>query len=194
MKECGSSPLLIAVGTEAKGSDAEDVEIAALLARGERESAFNLLFRVHWAKVVALGFRLTRDPAEASDIAQDTFILVHRGLAGYRNEGRVVAWLMKIALHVGLKERARRKRWRMVDLRALVSAPMRAERDSQSDERVGQAMAALSDDQRAVLSLFAIEGLKHADIAETLGVPEGTVWSRLHHARKRLQQVLRDPS
>jgi RNA polymerase sigma-70 factor (ECF subfamily) len=179
---------------ESQEADREDAEIAALLARGESKTAFDRLFRAHWAKVAALGFRLTRDPAEASDIAQDTFILVHRGLPGYRGEGRVVAWLMKIALHVGLKERARRKRWKADGMRALEWVPARGERDARSDGRLGKALAMLPDDQRAVLSLFAVEGLKHAAIAEVLGVPEGTVWSRLHHARKRLQEVLGDPS
>ena len=97
---------------------------------------------------------------------------------------------MKIALHVGLKEQARRKRSRTVGMHALESVHARAEPDATSDERLGRAMAALSDDQRAVLSLFAVKGLTHAEIAEALGVPEGTVWSHLHHARKRLQDVL----
>ena len=167
-----------------------DAPIEALLARGEREAAFNRLFRAHWGKVVSLGFRLTRDPAAASDIAQDTFILVHRGLEGYRGEGRVVAWLMKIALHVGLKERARRKRSQTVGMNALLSVPAHADRRANPEGRLAEALANLSDDQRAVLSLFAVEGLKHGEIAEALGVPEGTVWSRLHHARKRLQEML----
>ena len=56
--------------------------------------------------------------------------------------------------------------------------------------KVLRAMARLPTEQRAVLSLFALEGLKHKEIAEVLGVPEGTVWSRLHAARKRLQMEL----
>jgi len=188
LKVLGSWATFISVDLQQHASG--DAEIAAFLARGERETAFNRLFRAHWAKVVALGFRLTRDPAAASDIAQDTFILVHRGLEGYRGEGRVVAWLMKISLHVGLKEQARRKRSRTVGMQALLELPARPDRGASPGERLGQAMASLSDDQRAVLSLFAVEGLTHAEIAEALGVPEGTVWSRLHHARKRLQEVL----
>ena len=177
---------------EASEGISGDGEIAILLARGDCEAAFTRLFHAHWTKVVALGFRLTRDPEEASDIAQETFVLVHRGLPGYRGEGRVVAWLMKIALHVALKERARRKRLHTLSMNALEALPARAEPDAVLNERLGRAMAALPDDQRAVLSLFAIDGLKHAEIAEALGVPEGTVWSRLHHARRRLQELLGD--
>jgi len=167
-----------------------DAEIVALLARGEQEAAFTRLFRAHWTKVVQLGYRLTRDPIEASDIAQETFVLVHRGLAGYRGLGCITAWLMKIALHVALKERARRKRSRTIGIEALATLPARVEPERLPNERVERAMAGLPDDQRAVLSLFAVEGLKHAEIAEALGVPEGTVWSRLHHARRRLEELL----
>ncbi len=190
MKESGSKKTLIVV--EAPGVNVGDEEIAAHLARGEREAAFNRLFRAHWGKVVSLGYRLTRDSEAASDIAQETFILVHRGLAAYRGEGRLVAWLMKIALHVGLRERARRKRSPTIALHTLESLPAQANADVALNDRLAEAMTALSEDQRAVLSLFAVEGLKHAEIAEALGIPEGTVWSRLHHARKRLQELLGD--
>ena len=52
------------------------------------------------------------------------------------------------------------------------------------------ALASLGAEHRAVLSLFAVEGLRHAEIAEVLGIPEGTVWSRLHIARKLLAAAL----
>lgn len=64
----------------------------------------------------------------------------------------------------------------------------------QEAERLHRAMQTLSADHRAVLSLFALDGLSHARIAEVLGIPEGTVWSRLHLARKRLRAALDDRS
>jgi RNA polymerase sigma-70 factor (ECF subfamily) len=57
--------------------------------------------------------------------------------------------------------------------------------------RVHAAMLRLPAEHRAVLSLLALEGLSHREVAEVLGVPEGTVWSRLHAARRRLSEVLR---
>ena len=53
-----------------------------------------------------------------------------------------------------------------------------------------RAMNALSFEHRLTLSLFAVAGMTHAEIAETLGVPEGTVWSRLHHAKRKLGELL----
>ena len=57
-------------------------------------------------------------------------------------------------------------------------------------EKLSSAMDRLSAEHRIVISLFAVDGLKHAEIAGILGVPEGTVWSRLHAARERLAQEL----
>ena len=55
---------------------------------------------------------------------------------------------------------------------------------------MARALSSLSFEHRLVLSLFAVAGLTHAEIAETLGVPEGTVWSRLHHAKRKLCELL----
>jgi RNA polymerase sigma-70 factor (ECF subfamily) len=188
LKESGRSRTFVSV--EASNDRGEEREVVALLERGEREAAFTRIFRAHWAKVVALGFRLTHDPMEATDVAQETFLLVHRGLGSYRGQGPIVSWLMKIALHVAFKERKRRKRSRTVHPAALESVPARPTPEGSPDERLGLALASLPEEQRAVLSLFAVEGLKHSEIAEALGIPEGTVWSRLHHARRKLHELL----
>jgi len=55
---------------------------------------------------------------------------------------------------------------------------------------MARAIASLSFEHRLVLSLFAVAGLTHAEIAEALGVPEGTVWSRLHHAKRKLADLI----
>jgi RNA polymerase sigma-70 factor (ECF subfamily) len=62
----------------------------------------------------------------------------------------------------------------------------------ESSERIALAVNRLRADHRVVLSLFAVDGLKHSQIAEILGLPEGTVWSRLHVARKELMRELGD--
>ena len=56
--------------------------------------------------------------------------------------------------------------------------------------RLHSAMEQLSEEQRAVVALFAVEGLSHEQIAEVLGVPTGTIWSRLHVARKKLSEAM----
>jgi RNA polymerase sigma-70 factor (ECF subfamily) len=171
------------------GDFLKDLSLTGILSGvDDQRPQFEELFRAHWPKVVALGFRLSRDPAEAADIAQETFIAVHRGLDGYRGSGSITAWILKIALHVGLKERTRRRRRAGAGEAGLENLPAREEREGgELSERIAKALAALPDDQRSVLSLYAIDGLTHAEIAEVLGVPEGTVWSRLHHARKKLR-------
>jgi RNA polymerase sigma-70 factor (ECF subfamily) len=92
---------------------------------------------------------------------------------------------MRIALRI--KARRRPSEPPPLDLPGTTAEHIEASADA---ARVLEAMAKLPAEQRAVLSLFAIGGMKHREIAEVLGIPEGTVWSRLHAARKRLQAEL----
>jgi len=78
----------------------------------------------------------------------------------------------------------------LIGWRGELDRRIRTERDPVEVDAVARAMTTLSSEHRVVLSLFAIAGLTHAEIAETLGVPEGTVWSRLHHAKRKLGELL----
>lgn len=146
------------------------------------------------APIFALCLHLTQNRADAEDAVQDTFLAVYRGLSSFRKEAELKTWVYRIALNAALSRRARARRHsgEEVSLSAEDPAPgvetsVAARLEAQ---RLLRAMDRLSADHRAVLSLFAVEGLSHREIAEVLGVKEGTVWSRLHLARKRLAQLL----
>lgn len=149
------------------------------------------LFKTHRARVLALCLHLLGDRAEAEDALQETFLAVLRSLNGFRGDANVSTWIYRIALRAALKRKAR--------LRAHATAPLDAATNTHAEdprERIEQraeltrALESLSAEHRVVLCLFAIEGLTHKEIAEILGVPEGTIWSRLHAARKRLSASL----
>jgi RNA polymerase sigma-70 factor (ECF subfamily) len=171
-------------------------EEAALLAAvregGEaRRVAFTALYHALRGPVLSLGLHLTGRPADAEDVLQETFLQVHRGLAGFRGDSRVSTWVFQIALRAGLQIRARRRDHAELDPETPLPRDTEAAllaRDQAS--RLRAAVADLPPDQRAVLALFAVEGLGHSAIAEVLGIPEGTVWSRLHTARRRLAEVV----
>ena len=133
----------------------------------------------------ALCVNLLGNSADAQDAFQDTFVAVAQALPRFRGEANVKTWVHRIAIRTAVKLRARRRP--TDELSDQLPAPLddRAEADA-----VARAMAALSFEHRLVLSLFAIAGLTHAEIAETLAVPEGTVWSRLHHAKRKLGELL----
>ena len=139
--------------------------------------------------VHALCLNLLGNAADADDAFQETFIAVDRALPSFRGDANVKTWVHRIAIRIALKLRARRRRTDELgnELPSPTTDPIAAHADT---DAVTRALASLSFEHRLVLSLFAVAGLTHAEIAETLGVPEGTVWSRLHHAKRKLGELL----
>ncbi|MBI5067875.1 MAG: sigma-70 family RNA polymerase sigma factor [Deltaproteobacteria bacterium] len=155
-----------------------------------REEVVVELFRGHRAPLLGVCLHLTGDRADAEDALQEAFLSAHRALPAFRGEARLSTWLWRIAVRAALEVRGRRRPAAPVDpeLPAPPAEPPLLARDEA--RRVLAAMDRLPAEHRVVLSLFAAEGLRHREIAEILGVAEGTVWSRLHEARRRLAAAL----
>ena len=171
-------------------ADADDLALARRFveARGsERDAAFAEIYRVYAPRVRGLCALLLRGRAEVDDALQDTFIAVADALRGFRGDARLSTWIFRIAVRTSMRVAGRVRRHEVFDEE--VPAPGS---DLERDRRVRAAMAELPAEQRSVLALFTVEGMRHGEIAEILGVPVGTVWSRLHHARKRLAALLGD--
>ena len=145
--------------------------------------------------------RHTRDPEAAADLVQETVLRALRAEARFdlRPIG-VRPWLLTILRNAFYGEQGRRRRHRFVPLGD--DAPVEARRREVSDEgavdweqvdgRVARAVRQLPERQREVLLLSAVEGQTYAAMAEALGVPPGTVMSRLHRARGALARELAD--
>lgn len=171
---------------------------AALLARvrdsSTRAAAFDDLFAALREQVFAVCLHVTGNAADADDALQETFLAVHAALPRFRGASRLSTWVHRIAIRAAIRVRARRRP--AADVHE-VDPPARGADPVASREladRLASAMNRLSAEHRVVISLFAVDELSHAQIAEILGVPEGTVWSRLHAARKRLAAELGDVS
>ena len=159
----------------------------------EREKAIADLFAAFRSSVFALCLHVTGGRADAEDALQDCFVAVYRGLAGFRGEARLSTWVYRIAVRSALATKARRPHTSLVDGVETPSAeagPEDLAASRQQLRKLDAALERLSSEHRVVLSLFALDGLDHAEIAAILGVPAGTVWSRLHLARKRLNALL----
>lgn len=133
---------------------------------------------------------MTGHASDADDALQDCFLAVHGGLATFRGEARLATWIYRIALRSALSVRARRK-----PSESLLAEPPQEGHERQllaRDEtrRVAAAMERLAPEHRIVLSLFALDELSHKEIADILGIPEGTVWSRLATTRRELARLL----
>lgn len=162
-----------------------------LSAQKGNEKAFAGLVQRHQrrAYAVARSIVLTHDDAE--DAVQEGFLHAWRALERFRPEQAFGAWLHRIVANASL-DIARRKKVRDADeLSESVSSPfhdpaIRAELRG----RLGRALTELPERQRSVLVLHDVEGYKHSEIGETLGIPEGTARSDLHHARAALRRLL----
>ena len=161
---------------------------------------FDALFAELRAPVYKLCFRMLGNRPEAEDATQETFLAVYRALPRFRGEASPRTWVYRIALRCALKLRAQRRGAAALgddDGAALRSAaalrPEAALEARDEGRRLQAALASLPAEQRAVLSLSALEGVSHDEIAAILGIPAGTVGSRLHHARKKLMAALGAP-
>lgn len=156
-------------------------------------------FDDHGSFLLRVVTRLVGDPAAAEDVVQETFLVAHRRrreVAGYDN---IRAWLYRVAANLVRHQRrsiARRLRLEQ----ALVSAsdvvaaevgpsPLAAAEQARRAAQVRACVAQLPHKQREVFVLFELEGVEGTAIAQLLGIPENTVWTRLHHARKRFRAL-----
>jgi len=150
------------------------------------EAQFDFVYRI----VARLGGSM-----HAEDLAQEVFVVVSRRLGEYRGEGRVTTWLFRIAYRVvGAHIRRDRLRRRILELFGASVAPAQpfaitdAERAADA-RRVRAALERLSFEKRSVLVLFEVEGWSCDEISHALEVPVGTVYTRLHHARRDFQKA-----
>jgi RNA polymerase sigma-70 factor (ECF subfamily) len=135
--------------------------------------------------------------ADVDDVAQLVFMAVQKALPGFRHESKVSTWVYGIASRVVFTELRRWRRQRRLvraieserrDLRAasLESTPEAAVADRQRLLLVWNCLLKMSPKKRIVFVLHEVEGMSGPEISQALGVPEGTVWTRLHHARREL--------
>jgi len=181
------------------GTDREeeqDGRLAERAAKGDR-AAFEALVTRHRQAVYRLCWSATGNAADADDAAQETFVRLFRSLSSYDPSRPFAPWLRKIAWNTSLSlyRDARAGVPRVPESEAPEAPdpspdPEEAAERKQETERVAGAMAELPPELRTVLVLRAVEGLSYAEIAESTGVPAGTVMSRLSRARGKLAALL----
>lgn len=160
------------------------------------------LFRDHFDGVYRLVGRLLGPGAPVADIedlAQQVFVNATRALPRFRGDCKGSTWLYGIATHTTMtwiRGLGRRRRLEQAVLREptpTASSADAIERDVENRRelaRVWRALMKLSDKKRSVYLLHEIEGLPGSEVAAALGIPEATVWTRLHHARRDLLRAL----
>ena len=137
---------------------------------------------------------MTGDEHDADDAAQDAFLSALDRLETYDHARPFRPWLMRIAQNAAIDLLRRRtvRQSEALDDRAATSGRTPAQHAEVAELRgaLAVALAALPERQRVAITLFDLEGWAHAEIAEALGVPEGTVRSDVFHARHKLREAL----
>lgn len=161
--------------------------------RGNRDALGNLV-REHYARVYRFCARRLGDDL-AEDAAQETFVTMQKSLKRFGGRSSFDTWLLGIA-HNHCRNLARKRKLDPLSLDTWIeSNPAGVEPRSESSghldrEALRCALMRLSDEHREVVLLHEVDGLRYAEIAEVLGVPEGTVKSRLHHACLNMRRTL----
>ena len=167
-----------------------DEELLASIAEGDRSGLRELYDRhAHW-----LTLRISRrcaDPGLVEEVVQDTFVAVWRGAARYRGQGEVAAWIWGIGIR-RLIDRLRPRRTAWLLLPRSDSEPS-AEEEALLGIEYGDlagALNRLSPELRAVLQATVLDGLTAREAGRRLGIPTGTVKTRLMRARRHLREAL----
>jgi len=129
--------------------------------------------------------------SDVDDVTQNVFLQVFRSIGQYRKESRFETWLYRLTVNEALQYRRRNRRWPLPSLNEELATAARDGKDS-GDERelLERALSDLPEDLRVLFVLREVEGLCYRDLAEVLGIPEGTVASKLSRARQELREKL----
>ena len=169
-------------------------------------AAFRVLVERYQGRAYRLALRVLRDEDQAQDVVQDAFLKVYGSLDRFEGRSSFYTWLYRIVMNACL-DRKRRDRsdreveWDEETASGSLADPSGADPVQSGPEVeverselrgfVTRAIEALPDDARRAIQLREIDGLSYKEIAEALGIPKGTVMSRLYYARRRLQEALR---
>jgi RNA polymerase sigma-70 factor (ECF subfamily) len=164
-------------------------------ANATRERALQEIIEAWGGALFQMCLRIACNRTDAEDALQETWIDLDRGIAGFRAEAQLLTWLFRIAIRHATRIRNQRQSKPALELEdgwaeGSAGDPSRTLEQLEGARRLLGAIAELPLEQRVVLGLAAGEELPHAQIAAILGVPEGTVGSRLHTARENLKARL----
>ncbi|MGE0824151.1 MAG: sigma-70 family RNA polymerase sigma factor [Candidatus Binatia bacterium] len=186
--------------------EASDWELVRRCKENDRE-AFRELVERYQRKAVAIALGMLHDREDALEVAQEAFAKVFTGIKHFKEEASFYTWLYRIVVNLAIDRQRQRGRQPLLEreepeegesgrIEALpaetTADPYEKFKDKELRDRIWAAIDELTPAHKAVILLREVEGLSYEEISEILQCSRGTVMSRLHYARKRLQSRLRD--
>jgi RNA polymerase sigma-70 factor, ECF subfamily len=171
------------------------------------DQAFRQLIERYQRRIYQLALGMTKDPDDAMDIAQETFVRVHKYLPSFKGDSSFFTWTYRIATNLCLDAARKKGRGERIDVDEgdeaeieaamdppshALAGPARQALNQELKEKMDEALQGLSENHRAILLLREVEGLSYEELAKVLGIRKGTVMSRLFHARLKMQNKLRE--
>ena len=183
---------------EVNKSQPPDFELAKEAAAGDGK-AFEELYRRHYRRVYALTLRMMGNPTEAEDMTQEVFLQLFNKIGMFRGESAFTTWLHRMTVNQVLMH-FRKKSTRSELITDEGETPVQIVRGTENPgsmpvvDRIAleRALQQLPLGYRTVFVLHDIEGYEHYEIADMLGIAEGTSKSQLHKARLKLRQLIRE--
>lgn len=160
-------------------------------ARRGQASAFEQLFHTHGGRMKSVAMNLLGNTADAEDAVQEAFLKLYRSLPGFKGESLLSTWLYRILVNtcydMGRRRRRRAEPPAPEPEQAPAPDPPAPEADLPLRLTLERAVAGLREPQRTVFLLYEVEGFKHREVAQILGIPEGTSKHALFMAKRNLQ-------
>jgi RNA polymerase sigma-70 factor (ECF subfamily) len=192
-------------------SELTDLEAVARASQGDHE-AFRVLVERYQGRAYRLALRVMRDEEQAKDVVQEAYLKAYRSLDRFEGRSSFYTWFYRVVMNLCFDQKRRQPPGRQVEwdeehaLETPVGTGLDAVDPSRRSEAgpagdlerselraaVQDAIEELPDDARQTLLLREVDGLSYAEISKLLGIPKGTVMSRLHHARRRVRVLLED--
>jgi RNA polymerase sigma-70 factor (ECF subfamily) len=178
-----------------------DGELITRVLAGDTEAYRPLVLR-YQNRLHAMVTGMLRDPEEARDVVQMAFVKAYRNLTAFRIDSSFYTWIYRIAMNLAIDHCRRQKRRRETSFDEAVApkdddgellelhhaeSPERLLKRKELQARIFAALDELTEEHREIILLREVEGLAYKEIADVMGIPEGTVMSRLFYARKKLQ-------
>lgn len=168
---------------------------------GGKRDAFGELVSRYQTRLYNAALRLVHSPDDAADVVQEAFLSAYQALHTFKGDAEFFTWLYRITFNAAISLKRKKRPVISLDANSQDSGfepddsseyvkPGAALERTEDERQLNAAIAKLSAEHREVLLMKDIDGLKYEDIAEVLGVPIGTIRSRLHRARLELRELL----